>query len=76
MINPSFESFNFLPWYKKILNQTTEEINKKVLKSKEKEKSKITLRFNTLTIEELLLTGLVLSMLMDYNHRHLETSHC
>ena len=38
--------------YKKLLNLNAEQINKSVLKAKEKEKSKITLRLKDLTIEE------------------------
>jgi len=41
-----------LETYKTQLNYSSEEINKKVLKSKEKEKSKITLRLGQLTVEE------------------------
>ena len=38
--------------YKKLLNVDNETLNKRVLKSKEKEKSKITLRLKDLTVEE------------------------
>lgn len=38
--------------YKKILNVDKQTINKRILKSKEKEKSKITLRLKDLTVEE------------------------
>ena len=38
--------------YKKVLNLNAEQINKSVLKAKEKEKSKITSRLRDLTIEE------------------------
>ena len=38
--------------HKKILNVDSETVNKRVLKSKEKEKSKITLRLKDLTVEE------------------------
>ena len=46
------EYFNILQNKKKLLNITNEKINKNVLKSKEKEKSKITRHLKDLTIEE------------------------